>query len=196
MEYDGIREGGFWRFASVDVVVIEGLEMVRCCCCCCIGHGGGVGSRFALLLFAGWRDGKDDKVVSGVIGRDAGLGCRLVEDQEKAGIWAEGFGADGAGFPKTSRSKSSSFVDTVFEPLKPLVALDGVLTERVSEDLFVADNSCNFLVCSRSILDERDLMRSMNDLNCCRSRRGPRLKLHSMGNMSSAKKSVSTILPT
>ncbi len=96
MGFGGVRDGRFWRVGSVDVVVREGLEMVRCCCWW-VGHGEGVGSRCALLLFAGWREGKDDKVVSGVIGRDAGLGavrggivCEF-GGEEDLGTFAPGF---------------------------------------------------------------------------------------------------------
>lgn len=122
------------------------------------------------------------------------------EDQEKAGLtWVvDGLDAACGDFPKTRRSKSSSFVDEMFmlDPPIPFAVLEEMSRERGSTDWLVADSSWSFLVCSRSILDDRDLMRSMNDLNCCRSRSGPRLKIQSMGNTSRAKKSVSAILPT
>lgn len=93
------------EFCTAASVIMEGLETVRGCCCAVHGEDDAEGSglllagwrvgkdgasRFARLLLAGCRVGKDDKVVSGVIGRDAGLGWMLVEDQEKAGTWVEG----------------------------------------------------------------------------------------------------------
>ena len=56
--------------------------------------------------------------------------------------------------------------------------------------------SCNFLVCSRSILPERVLINDMNAWNCCRFNSGPRLKVHSTGKTSIARKSVSATSPT
>ena len=103
-------EGGWWgKELGVVVVsfcmlarvgVVEGPERVRCWVGQWVdggallfvgwrvGKDGAVGLgllllMLMLLLLAGWRVGKDDKVVSGVIGRDAGLSWRLVEDQEK-----------------------------------------------------------------------------------------------------------------
>ena len=58
------------------------------------------------------------------------------------------------------------------------------------------DSSLSFLVCSRSILEERLLIRAMNCSNWRRLRRGPRLKLQMTGRTSKATKSVSATLPT
>ena len=100
--------------------------------------------------------------------------------------------------PSTSRSKSFSPTSSfVFEVKKPLV--DPELIKSFGFEVsftFELDKSRNFLICSVSIFADIFLMRSMNPWNCDRLRRGPRLKLQSMGSTSIARKSVSAIRPT
>ena len=74
-----------------------------------------------------------------------------------------GLGAACVGLPSTSRSKSSSVVVVVLELLKPLGALEERLRDGFSADPLLADNSWSFLLCSRSIREESDLMRSIYD---------------------------------
>lgn len=98
--------------------------------------------------------------------------------------------------PSTRRSKSSSPT-----PEEPNGSLDGMLIrsfERGLSNPFVEfeASSLSFLVCSCSILEDKLLMRVIYSWNCCRLSSGPRLKLHSMGRASMARKSVSASLPT
>lgn len=73
----------------------------------------------------------------------------------------------------------------------PTESLIGDLPESLVE--FKA-SSLSFFVCSCSILTEITLMRLMYSENCCRSRSGPRLKLHKIGSTSKARKSESAML--
>lgn len=102
-------------------------------------------------------------------------------------------------FPRTRRSKS--FAPTSLfaaEPKSPLVEPTFIRSfDLVSVAALVFDEiSRSFLICSCSILEEICLIRSMKDWNCCKLRRGPRLKDHRIGKASKARKSASAILPT
>ena len=61
---------------------------------------------------------------------------------------------------------------------------------------FEPDSSCNFLDCSVSTRADMLLISSMNNWNCWRFNKGPRLMLHKMGRTSMATNSASTIPPT
>ena len=74
----------------------------------------------ATLLLEGWRGLKTDSALSGVIAREAGLVCSLVDDQENEGrsdVCNCELGA--RGFPSTNRSKSSSLADEGSGLLRP-----------------------------------------------------------------------------
>lgn len=102
--------------------------------------------------------------------------------------------------PSTRRSKSFSppppapFESYILqEGPAPIASFDMEIDEF---PLLFDDSSLNFRVCSCSIFDDKVLIRLMNSWNCSRFSNGPRLKLHSIGRTSIAKKSASAILPT
>ena len=104
-------------------------------------------------------------------------------------------------FPLPSTRRSKSFSPTFslrFEVIKSLI--EPTFMSSLDLDTSLAepelDRSCNFLICSCSILVESFLIRAMNSWNCCRFSSGPRLKLQRIGSASIAKNSVSAILPT
>lgn len=84
--------------------------------------------------------------------------------------------------PDTSVSKSLSSVC----PLLDEPPLTWLFPTKVLVDVPFADSSCNFRVCSRSILADSDFIKIMNDWNCSRFNSGPRLNCHSRGRMSIA----------
>lgn len=102
--------------------------------------------------------------------------------------------------PNTRRSKSFSAPPPA--PFESYILLEGpapIASFDVEIDgfpLLFDDSSLSFRVCSFSIFDDKVLMRLMNSWNCSRFSNGPRLKLHSIGRTSIAKKSASAILPT
>ena len=101
--------------------------------------------------------------------------------------------------PKTKRSKSSEVPPKSSFPFDPFIGEN----EPCPADLGLVtvfaeleESSLSFLVCSRSILLESDLINVMNAWNCCKSNSGPKLKFQSTGKTSIAKKSESAIWPT
>lgn len=101
--------------------------------------------------------------------------------------------------PWTRRSKSSS--PSVFPPLalagvKPATPPNDMKSSFVDVACVELESSCSFLVCSCSTLEERSLMSSMNDWNCFKLSKGPRLIVQRTGRISIAMNSVSATLPT
>lgn len=100
--------------------------------------------------------------------------------------------------PLTRLAKSVSSEDGAREVLVGLLPQAAACLEAVLALLvpLLAESSCSLRVCSRSIRDERLLIRVMKAWNWERSRRGPRLKLQMIGSTSMARKSESATLPT
>ena len=105
-------------------------------------------------------------------------------------------GRDASLFPNTSRSKSTS--PTLKEPSGSVEGILIRLLDRTVSRLLVEleARSRNFLDCSCSIFKEIVLMSVIYAWNCSRLSRGPRLKLHKVGNIFMARKSTSAIFPT
>lgn len=101
-------------------------------------------------------------------------------------------------FPLTNAAKSASeapFVVSKALPGMPPKDMKSSLLEAVPP-LVAADSCWSFSVCSSSTLLERVLINSMNDWNCLRSSKGPRLMFQRIGRMSTATKSASATSPT
>lgn len=99
--------------------------------------------------------------------------------------------------PRTKLSKSDRVPSTLVLPFEVSIIPNklGLLLLGLPGS-FEEESDCNFFICCCSTFEERDLIRSMKPPNCWTLRRGPRLKFHSVGMISSAMNSVSAIWPT